>query len=133
MTKRAVAALVVSFVLAMGIALSGCSDAKADFIGTWSLESGSSSALDASAVKLLKSAGYDITLVLNENGLGTIDLTDRKYNVTWEAKSATDGTINIEGGVSGSLSLTEGQLVIGSDDGSTMTFTKIDGESEKQS
>ena len=119
--------------MAMGIALSGCSDAKADFIGTWSLESGSSSALDASAVKLLKSVGYDITLALNEDGSGTIDLTDRKYNVTWEAKSATDGTINIEGGVSGSLSLIEGKLVIGSDDGSTMTFTNNDGESEKRS
>ena len=124
-------AIAYTFGKTLGIALSGCSDAKADFLGTWSLENGSGITLESSSIELIKSLGYDISLALDENGSGTFDLAGKKYNITWEAKSPTEGTIDVEGGVSGTLSLVEGKLIIESGDGSTMTFFKTDSGPEK--
>ncbi len=125
MVKRIGIALVAICCMAsLSVAFWGCADNKAGFVGSWSLESGSEQTLDESTVMLMKSVGYSITLDLKEDGTGSLDLAGDVTNVTWEAKSATEGTASVEGGISGMLKLSDGKLVLEDGNGSSMTFVK---------
>ncbi|MBP3866369.1 MAG: hypothetical protein J6D25_00980 [Eggerthellaceae bacterium] len=119
-----IAALVCAFVLCF--ALVGCGGGSVDktkFTGTWTLESGSDENLDADSIELMKSLGLEVNLTLNDDDTGKLDMFGQQEAVTWEATSATEGKLSMEGSGSANLKVEDNKLVM-SDDSSSMTFAK---------
>ena len=112
--------------LAFCFALVGCGGVnKAAFVGVWDLESGSDESLSPDSIKLMKSLGLEINLVLNEDGNGVLNLFGEETKATWEANSNTDGTLSINGNTA-ALKLSDGKLTVEDSTGTTMVFVKYD-------
>ena len=117
-----IAALVCAFILCF--ALVGCGGAdKTKFIGSWTLESGSDENLNADAIAKMKSLGYEVTLTLNEDETGVIDLFGETMDVEWKATSGTEGEVTMQETEKAKLSI-DGEKLVMSDDSSSMTFAK---------
>ena len=117
-----IAALVCAFILCF--ALVGCGGAdKSKFIGSWTLESGSDENLNADAIAKMKSLGYEVTLTLNEDETGVIDLFGETMDVEWKATSGTEGEVTMQETEKAKLSI-DGEKLVMSDDSSSMTFAK---------
>ena len=118
-----IAALACALVLCF--ALVGCSGNvdKTKFIGSWELESGSDENLDAESIELMKSLGLTVTLTLNEDGKGTMDLFGEAMDVEWTAKSPTEGTMTIKDQGDANRKIESEKLML-SDASTSMTFAK---------
>lgn len=119
-----VAALACAFVLCF--ALVGCGSASVDktkFIGSWGLESGSDKNLDAESIELMKSLGLEVTLTLNEDGTGKLDLFGEASDVEWTASSATEGKLTLKDQGDADMKIDSDKLVL-SDASTSMTFAK---------
>ena len=104
MAKKTIIALACC-IFAACLALAGCTgagagngdDAKKAFIGTWALaeivEDGQATSADD--LETLKSLGFEIHVDLNEDGTAALVLFEESLDGTWEAESATQGTITL--------------------------------------
>ncbi len=128
--KKIVAALCCVFVLSL--ALVGCggnsgsssADVKAAWIGTWNLYEmeDSGKVTSASDIEQLRALGLDVNLVLNEDGKGSLVLFGESTDGTWEAKSATEGTLTMQN-QNVNMKIADSKLTI-EQEGTKMTFTK---------
>lgn len=117
-----VAAMCFAFVLCFALAGCGGSNREA-FVGTWELESGTNENLDSESIALMKSLGLEVDLVLAEDGTGALEMFGSSSAITWDAKSATEATVMIDGAEAG-LTLEEDKLTLVDSAGASMTFTK---------
>lgn len=119
-----IAVLACAFVLCFSlVACGGGSVDKSKFVGSWTLESGSDENLDADSIELMKSLGLEVTLVLNEDDTGSIDMFGQKEDITWEASSATEGKMTMTDAGSANIKI-DGDKLVMSDDSASMTFAK---------
>ena len=112
-------------VFALCFALIGCGGGvdKSNYTGEWKLAYGSDENLDAESIELMRSLGLSVTLTLNEDGSGTLDLFGESSDAKWDAKSNTEGTITLTAG-DGTMKLADGKLTIEDSTGSSMTFER---------
>lgn len=119
--------------LACCIALVGCAGVdKGRYVGTWDLESGSDENLTADSIELMKSLGLDVTLTLNEDGTGVLNLFGESMNLTWDATSNTEGAVSFNE-TTAILKLADGKLMLEDDTGSYMAFTPSDAAAQSGS
>lgn len=127
MNKRIGIIAALCFAFALCFTLIGCGGGasvdKSIYTGTWELESGSDENLDAESVELMKSLGLEVTLTLKEDGTGSLDLFGESTDITWEAKSNTEGTITLEG-EKANIKIADSKLTLDDDTGASMTFAK---------
>lgn len=134
--KRIISVVLASaFALVLGAALVGCGggsseDYTANFAGDWKLyemedESGVTSHDD---IAMLDSLGMAAILTLGEDGAANLDLMGEIMSGTWEANSATECTVTLDGeAIDGTLA--DDMLVLESG-GASMTFEKASAEAE---
>lgn len=129
--KRMLASmLAAACTLALSFALIGCGEAdySKNFAGDWKLcsmedENGTTS---EDEVALLEAFGMSVTLNLSEDGIASLSMMGDTLEGTWEAVSATECTVTIEGdAITGTL--TEDQLSLGYD-GQYLMFEKMTAE-----
>ena len=107
--------LALTLILVMVFALCACGGGKNAAVGTWKLTGLFEGEEDYSAY--LAMLGMDLTLVLNEDGTGTMEMMGEKIDITW-----ADGKI-INEGESLSFSVDGDTLTI-SEEGERMVFTR---------
>ena len=99
--------------------------AKAAFAGTWDLTGLVRDGQETSKqdIESLTNLGYEVYLNLNEDGTSKLSLFDRDpVTGTWEASSATAGTITMQGST---IDMTiEGDTLTVAQNNSSMTFKK---------
>ena len=126
MGKKLGIAAAICFAFALCFALVGCGGVnKAAYTGTWELESGSDENLDAESIALMKSLGLEVSMTLNEDGTGSLNLFGEMMNLTWEAKTNTEGIITFNE-TNAALKLSDGKLILEDSTGASMTFAKAD-------
>ena len=96
---------------------------KSKYTGDWKLAYGSDENLDADSIKLMESLGLSVTLTLNEDGSGSLDLFGEKQDAKWEASSNTEGKITLNGSEA-KIKLTDSDLTIEDSTGASMTFKR---------
>ena len=107
--------LALTLVLVMVFALCACGGGKNAAVGTWKLTGLFEGEEDYSAY--LAMLGMDLTLVLNEDGTGTMEMMGEKIDITW-----ADGKIMNEGE---SLSFSvDGDTLTITEEGERMVFTR---------
>ena len=117
-----IAALCCVFVLCF--ALVGCGGVdKSKYAGDWKLAYGSDENLDADSIQLMESLGLSVTLTLNEDGTGSLDLFGEKQDAKWEASSNTEGKITLKDGEA-KLKLENDELTIVDSSNASMTFKR---------
>ena len=118
-----IAALCCAFALCF--ALVGCGGGldKSNYTGDWKLAYGSDENLDADSIELMNSLGLSVTLTLNEDGTGSLDLFGDKMEAKWEAKDNTEGTITLDGNEA-TMKLENEQLTIVDSTNASMTFKR---------
>lgn len=126
--KKLSTALALAFALVLSFALVGCGGGSKDysenFVGTWKLTSMSDTSEEDLA--LLESFGMAMLLDLNEDKTFALDMMGESMEGTWEAKSASECSITIDG-ESATATLSGEELVLSSGD-EEMTFKKISAE-----
>ena len=106
MRKKGLFIALLSCVFVLGLALAGCGgggasgssdDAKKAFTGTWDLVEMSQDGEVTSSddLETLKSLGLEVYVNLNEDGTAALVLFGEALEGTWEAKSATAGSITL--------------------------------------
>ena len=113
-------------VLAVGFSFVGCGGSavdKANYTGDWVLVASTDEDLDADSIALMQSLGLEVRLTLNEDGTGKFDMFDDVYDVTWEAKSNSEGTLKMDD-VQTSIRVANGELVLADVDESSLTFRR---------
>ena len=97
------------------------------YVGAWTLESGSDKDLTAENVTALSKAGWKITMTLEEDGTGSLNMPDEQIDFTWNATS--EGATVIAKGNEAALKLEGSKLVLVNDAGVSMTFVSSDAAS----
>lgn len=126
MMRKAVAALLVGAVV-FGMALSGCSgsqDVKSAWVGKWDMSemANDGQKVTAEQMQALRLMGMEMYLQLDADGKFTLVFGDQEVTGTWEAKSTTAGSIEINGKTT-DMTLTGETLEIAGG-GTTMSFTR---------
>ena len=147
--KKRIFALAVACVLALSFALVGCgggssssgnaggSDAPAapasdtaNVAGDWQLyemanptNPNSEYIISHDDVVLAAESGYVVSMTLNEDGTGVIDIGGDVTNVTWEPNDADSISINI-GGDGTVATIDNGMISIDVGDGDYMVFAR---------
>lgn len=131
MFKRGIAVL-LSCAFAFCLVLFGCAgdggnngeDAKKAFIGTWALVEIAQDGQVTSAedLEMLKSLGLEVYVNLNEDGTASFMLFQESIEGTWEAKSATEGSLTLNGQEVG-MTIEDSKLKF-EQDGATLMFEK---------
>ncbi len=130
MRKRIALVAALALSAALAFVLVGCGGGggnnKANFVGTWDLigvtsDSGSEE-MSASDLETMKSMGLSATMTLSEDGKLSFDFLGEKLEGTWEAKSATEGTANMDGEIV-TIKL-DGEKLMLEQDGDSLTFAK---------
>lgn len=116
-----IAALCCAFVLCF--ALVGCGADKSNYTGEWKLAYGSDENLDADSIALMDSLGMSVTLTLNDDGTGALNLFGDTQEVKWEASSNEEGKITLDGSEA-AMTLEEGELTITDKTDASMTFKR---------
>lgn len=125
-----IAVLCCAFALCFTLIGCGGSVDKSNYLGDWQMTSGSDENLDEESIQLMESLGLTVTLTLNEDGTGSLNLFGEATDVTWEAKSNTEGTITYEG-EDAKITLNGDELTLSDDTDASMTFKRIEGSSNK--
>ena len=113
--KKLVALCLVLVLVVAVVALAGGGGGKDPAVGTWKLTGLFEGEEDYSAY--LAMLGMDLTLVLNEDGTGTMEMMGEKLDITW-----ADGKIMNEGE---SLSFSvDGDTLTIAEEGERMVFTR---------
>ena len=125
MSRRIGVIAAIACVLALCFVLVGCGGGvdKSKFVGSWELISSDAEGMDANAIETMKSLDLTVTLTLNNDDTGTLDLFGEESDVTWKATNASEGTISMEGVGDANLKF-EGDNLVMVDDTSSMTFAK---------
>lgn len=126
MNKKRLLAIIITAICAciLSSALVGCGgDPKANYVGSWELESIEDSNLGHVDTAILKQMGMEIGMNLNEDGSGEFIYFGESIDATWSATSATSMTLTLSGAGDIIFNYTDGKLV-GETDGSSMTFAK---------
>ncbi len=130
MRKRIALVAALALSAALAFVLVGCGGGggnnKANFVGAWDLigvtsDSGSEE-MSASDLETMKSMGLLATMTLSEDGKLSFDFLGEKLEGTWEAKSATEGTANMDGEIV-TMKL-DGEKLMLEQDGDSLTFAK---------
>ena len=128
MSKKGIVAALICM-LAFSLALVGCggddpAKKKESFAGTWNLEEYVVDGQPASKDELeaLKAIGLEIFVNLNEDGTASLVLFGEVIDGTWEAKSATEGTI-VFSGKTDDMKIDNSKLKF-EKDGASMVFSK---------
>ena len=116
----AVAIVIIAIVAVVLLKPGG--NAKAAYVGDWQMVRGSESGLEESNLTYLRQEGMTIDLTLKEDGTGTYSLFGEKTAVTWDASSASVGTLSFSG-AKFDMALKDGELTLSSS-GASMTFKK---------
>lgn len=129
--KRIWPALVAAF--AICLALAGCGkpkDPAEDFIGKWEVISISSDGEETSEkdLNLLKDLDLHVYLVLNENGMATLDVFGDGMDGTWSVSERGKGSILLDG-QEVPMVIKGGKLTL-EQDRSSMTFKKLEDSEE---
>lgn len=118
---------IVCLACALCLAMVGCGGVnKEAYTGAWDLESGSDENLGVESIAMMKSYGLEVTMTLNEDGTGLLNLFGEPLSLKWEAKSNSEGTVTFDEGKSAALKLANGKLTLEDSTGSSMTFIKLD-------
>ena len=104
----------LTLVLVMVLALCACGGGKTA-AGTWKLTGMTQDGQDYS--QYLSMLGMEITMVLNDDGTGTMEAMGEKVDVTWDANGITSQGETI------SYTL-DGDKLIMAQDGAEMIFTR---------
>lgn len=118
------AALALALGLAFGLSACG-SDKKAEYVGDWEIvglvQSGQPTSEDD--IALMKSFGLTVTLTLNEDGTGSLNLFGTVNDITWDV-SGDSATLEMNGSTA-ELTLEDGTLrmVQGED---AITFARVE-------
>ena len=127
-----IAALCCAFILCF--ALVGCGGVdKSKYMGDWKLAYGSDADLDADSIELMDSLGISVTLTLNEDGTGSLDVFGKKMDAKWEATSNEEGTITLDGSEATMKLAEEGELTIVDSSDASMTFKRASATSTSSS
>ena len=115
--------------LALSVVLVGCGggnneDAAKNFIGSWKMVSAESGGevLDSASLELMESMNMSVSLELNEDGTGKLDLYGEESEVKWSAKDAQTASITVDGQTT-DAKLENGQLHL-AEDGDKLVFEK---------
>lgn len=124
--RRVIAALLVGAVV-FGMALSGCSgsqDVKSAWVGKWDMSelTNDGQKVTAEQIQAMRLMGMEMYLQLDADGKLTLVFGDQEATGTWEAKSTTAGSIEINGKTT-DMTLTGETLEMAGSDG-TMRFTR---------
>ena len=127
--SRKLMVVVLGCVFALSLALVGCGGdngeaAKKAFTGTWDLiemeQNGEVTGQED--LETLKSLGLEVYVNLNEDGSAALVLFGEPMEGTWTAKSATEGTITLEG-QEVKMTIADSKLKF-EQSGSSLTFKK---------
>lgn len=126
--KKLIPIALLTLVVALGLALAGCSGGQGDysknFQGSWKMTSMAGASEDDMA--LMEAFGMSVVLELNEDKTASVDMMGEEVAGSWEAKSATECTFTVEGdSATGTLNGEKLTLAI---EGEEMTFEKISAE-----
>ncbi len=105
----------LTLVLVMVLALCACGGGSKTAAGTWKLTGMTQDGQDYS--QYLSMLGMEITMVLNDDGTGTMEAMGEKVDVTWDANGITSQGETI------SYTL-DGDKLIMAQDGAEMIFTR---------
>lgn len=123
--KKLSTALALAFALVLSFALVGCGGGSKDysenFVGTWKLTSMSDTSEED--LEFLEAFGMTILLDFNEDKTLSMDVMGESLEGTWEAKSASECTLTVDG-ESMTATLSGEELTLSSD-GEEMGFKKI--------
>ena len=128
MGKRIGAIATACLALALCLAFAGCGASvdKSLYTGTWALESSNDSTFDAKTLELMKSLDVQVSLTLNDDGTGTLNLLGNDpHAVTWQASSNSEGELEIDGSTA-KLTLEEGKLTMTDASDVYMAFVRSD-------
>lgn len=123
MSKKLGIIVALCCALVMCFALVGCGADKSNYTGEWKLAYGSDENLDADSIQLMDSLGLAVTLTLNEDGTGKLDLFGDSMEAKWEVKSNTEGKIALDGSEA-KMTLENEELTITDGSGATMSFKR---------
>ena len=113
---------------AAGLATSSSSNGTDWAVGTWTLYEITDTdepdeAVSPEEVQQLDAMGMTVTMTLNEDGTGSMDMFGEPYNVTWEDAGGGTYTIYLEGSPATAM-LADAYLCVVIDDTSSMIFAK---------
>ena len=113
------------FAVAFCIALAGCGAGvdKSLYTGNWELASSTSSELDEDMLQLMASMDMQVTMTLNADGTGRMDMVGVTTDMTWEAKSNTEATGTMDGAEI-TMTLEDDKLTLHDESDITMTFVR---------
>ena len=111
--------------LALCFALVGCGGGvdKSNYTGDWKLAYGSDENLDSASIDLMDSLGLAVTLTLNEDGTGSLNLFGEVMEAKWEASSNSEGKITLDGSEA-TMKLENSELTIVDSTDASMTFKR---------
>ncbi len=105
----------LTLVLVMVLALCACGGGSKTAAGTWKLTGMTQDGQDYS--QYLSMLGMEITMVLNDDGTGTMEAMGEKVDVTWDANGITSQGETIHYTL-------DGDKLIMAQDGAEMIFTR---------
>lgn len=111
-----------------GVDIPSLESLEAGFVGTWEIESATSTDGDITAddIEAMNDLGMNVTVDLGDDGTMLIDVFGDQTTGTWEIKDENTLTLSVEGEPL-DAPVEDGMLTL-SYEGQTMTFEKIDEE-----
>ncbi len=129
--KKLLSVAVLTLAVALSFALVGCGGAKDNaviFQGSWKMTALSGASEDNLA--FMEAFGMSVVLDTNDDKSVSLTMMGEEMTGTWEAQSATECTVTIDGSpVTGTLKGEELSLTV---EGDAMTFKKISAEEAAQ-
>ena len=126
MNKRIGVIAVLACMFSLCLVLAACGGAgvdKSKFLGTWGLVGSSEESLNEESIEMMKSLNLEVTLTLNEDETGNLNLFGENTAITWKATNASEGTVSMDGVGDANLKF-DGDKLVMEDSTSSMTFQK---------
>ncbi|WP_283170061.1 hypothetical protein [Curtanaerobium respiraculi] len=127
-TKRSLFAVLLALAVAACIALVGCGDNtakyKEKFIGTWNLTEMTSPDTGTITADDLALFGMTVTMTITDDGKAKLSMLDESMEMEWKVDNEKQITLKDNEGATGSFKLGDDGLLVGEEDGTSMTFKK---------